>query len=128
MASSREFPELAVVLEEGGLAWAPAQMWALDDMWPILSMENPRLSRAPSEYFREHFYLTTQPIEEPPKRGQLAQTLQHLDMDSHVLFATDYPHWDFDVPARALPREISPELRQRIHADNACKLYRLAQS
>ena len=39
------------------------------------------------------------------------------------MFATDYPHWDFDSPAQALPRALGEELRRKILAANACRLY-----
>ncbi|HTE62401.1 MAG TPA: amidohydrolase family protein, partial [Solirubrobacteraceae bacterium] len=59
------FPTLKVVLEEGGLAWAPPLMWALDSAWSQLRHEVPHLDRRPSEIVREHFWFTTQPIDEP---------------------------------------------------------------
>lgn len=41
------------------------------------------------------------------------------------MFATDYPHWDFDAPDRALPVRLAPDLEAKIMAENARKLYRL---
>ena len=39
------------------------------------------------------------------------------------MFATDYPHWDFDAPDRALPSFLKSELRRKILAENARELY-----
>jgi hypothetical protein len=118
-------PELRFVLVEGGSAWLLALMWRLDRAWSRLRSEVPHLSRAPSEVIREHVYLTTQPIEEPPDPGQLLELLQALEMDERLLFATDYPHWDFDAPDRALPPRTPSPLRDRIMRANARELYRL---
>ena len=41
------------------------------------------------------------------------------------MFATDYPHWDFDAPKQALPRALGEQLRTAILAGNACALYDL---
>ena len=46
-------------------------------------------------------------------------------MTDRILFATDYPHWDFDAPGQALPRSISKHDKARIFAGNACRLYDL---
>ncbi len=119
------FPDLKVVLIEGGFAWLAPLMWRLDAAWRRLRDEVPHLTRLPSETIREHFWFTTQPIEEPPTPVQFAQLLAQVAMDEHILFATDYPHWDFDSPDQALPASLAPALRRRILMDNARTLYRL---
>lgn len=118
-------PQLRVVLVENGFAWLPALMWRLDRAWPKLKGEVQELKRLPSEYIREQVWLTTQPIEEPPTDAQFQSLLQLLDMNEHILFASDYPHWDFDSPTRALPSVISSELRAKIMCGNAIDLYGL---
>jgi uncharacterized protein len=120
-----ELPELRVVLQETGISWAAAAMWALDAAWEKLRPELPHLRGAPSEYFREHFWFTTQPIEEPEDPADLARAFELMGMGDHLMFATDYPHWDFDSPKQALPRTLSQELRADILAGNACRLYGL---
>jgi uncharacterized protein len=120
-----ELPALRVVLQETGISWGAATMWALDSAWELLRDEVPHLKRPPSEYFRDHFWFTTQPIEEPEQPEHLARAFEHMGMGDHIMFATDYPHWDFDSPTQALPRSLSKELKSRILAGNACELYDL---
>jgi predicted TIM-barrel fold metal-dependent hydrolase len=43
-----------------------------------------------------------------------------------LLFASDYPHWDFDDPFLSLPPSLTDARRRAIDADNARALYRLA--
>ena len=62
-------------------------------------------------------------MEEPPKREYFEQLLEQMDMNDKLMFATDYPHWDFDAPDRALPNFLAPELRKKILSDNARNLY-----
>jgi hypothetical protein len=117
-------PSLKVVLIEGGLAWAASLGWRLDAQWRKLKQELPHLKRAPSEYIRTNVWFTTQPIEEPEPRTQLAEVFDWIGWD-RILFATDYPHWDYDDPARALPLEMTEAQRRAIFRDNANKVYRV---
>jgi len=119
------FPDLKVVLIEGGFAWLPPLMWRLDRSWRLLRDEVPHLKRAPSEYIRQHFWFTTQPVEEPGTPEHFRQLLDQLNMDDRILFSTDYPHWDFDSPEMAIPGSVPKELRRKIMSENARALYKL---
>jgi predicted TIM-barrel fold metal-dependent hydrolase len=119
------FPKLRIVLIEGGVAWVAPLMWRLDRAWRLLRAEAPNLTRLPSELIREHVWLTTQPIDEPPRDGDFTAMLEQMRMTDHILFASDYPHWDFDAPDRALPRAVPQPLRDAIMGANAQALYRL---
>ena len=119
------FPTLRVAMVEAGFAWAPSFAWRLDKAWRTLRAETPHLRRAPSEYLREQVWWTTQPMEEPGRRKHLLDTFEWMGWD-RLLFATDYPHWDYDDPAQALPVQVSDEQRGAFFLGNARALYGLA--
>ncbi len=119
------FPKLNIVLIEGGFAWLAPLMWRLDSAWKKLKEEVPDVKRAPSEQIRQQVWLTTQPMEEPAKPEHFVQLLDHLGMADHLMFATDYPHWDFDAPDKAIPARLAPDVEAGIMAGNAKRLYRL---
>jgi predicted TIM-barrel fold metal-dependent hydrolase len=119
------FPTLRVALIEGGWTWLPSLMWRLDKEWKGLRHNTPWVKRLPSEYMREHLRLTTQPMDAPPTPQQLHQILEQLESDELLMFATDYPHWQFDHPDEALPTELPEPLLRKILSDNARAFYRL---
>src|SRR5262249_16861943 len=82
------------------------------------------LRRAPSEYLREHFWVSTQPMEEAEEPDHVLDMMAWIGWDK-ILFASDYPHWDFDDPFVALPPSLSEERRHKIYSGNAQPLYRL---
>ena len=47
-------------------------------------------------------------------------------MSDRILFASDYPHWDFDSP-RTAPRLFPAALREQIMGLNGCRLYGLPE-
>jgi len=122
-----QFPNLKIVLIEGGFAWVPVLGWRLDAAWKKLKFEVPHLKRAPSEYLRDHFWLTTQPMEEPPRPEQFLELIEMAPwLQDKLMFATDYPHWDFDDPEAALPKVKLPDgFAEQVMAENARTLYKL---
>jgi predicted TIM-barrel fold metal-dependent hydrolase len=118
------FPNLKVVLIEGGFSWAPALGWRMDKHWERMRSEIPHLKRPPSEYLRERFWFTTQPIEEPQKPEHLADIIGWLGWD-RLIFSSDYPHWDFDHPRHAFKFALSHAQKAMVFRDNAKAVYGL---
>ena len=118
------YRNLKVVLIECGFGWLPALGWRLDKHWKRLRQAVPHLTRAPSEYIREHFYVTTQPMEETEDPSHAVDAMRWIGIE-RLLFASDYPHWDFDDPVMAIPLSLNEEQRRMIFAGNAKKLYGL---
>ena len=112
-------PRLKVLYLEGGVSWALPLMWAMDADWKRLREEVPELTELPSHYIRNHIFLTTQPIEEPPKGSDLQLVYEQIGLDRNIVYSTDFPHWDFDDPKHFLPSCFTPEQRKRILWDNA---------
>ena len=118
------FPTLKLILVEAGFAWLPALSWRLDKLWNRMRDEIPHVTRPPSELIRQHVWLTTQPMEEPEPREHLLDTIEWIGWEK-LLFATDYPHWDFDEPSRALPIRVGKEQKEAFFLKNALELYNL---
>ena len=119
-----EIPDLKVVLVEGGFAWLPPLAWRLDKNWKRLRAEVPNVTRPPSETIRKHFWVTTQPIEEPERPQDMLSTIEWIGPE-RVMFSTDYPHWDQDDPRYAFKVKLPEDWSRMIYRDNARALYRL---
>ena len=117
-----KFPGLRVVLIESGVTWLPGFMWRADKTWRGVRGEVPWLTRAPSSLVREHVRLTAQPIDGPADPVELGRVIDQLGSDDMLLFATDYPHWQFDGDA-ALPPGLPAALRARMMRDNPLDTY-----
>jgi predicted TIM-barrel fold metal-dependent hydrolase len=118
------FPTLKVVMIEGGFAWLAPLAWRLDKLYERMRSEVAHLRRRPSEYIREHIWVTSQPMEEPSDRRHVLDIMEWIGWD-RLLFASDYPHWDFDDPLTAFPVGMPRERRMQILAANARNVYRL---
>ncbi|MFE9203367.1 amidohydrolase family protein [Micromonospora sp. NPDC007230] len=116
------FPNLKVILTEGGLGWIPDVMWRLDKNVKGLRDEVPWVRRLPSEYIVDHVRFTTQPLPEPKRRHHLHVLCEIARADRTLMFSSDYPHWDFDDPRHALA-SLPPAIRQRVSSDNAVETY-----
>jgi predicted TIM-barrel fold metal-dependent hydrolase len=119
------FPNLKFGFIEGGVSWIPWVMYRLDDEYRKRRSEAPLLKKMPSEYMKE-FYYSSQPLERPTNIRDLEWIFKAFDAENHLMYASDYPHWDFDTPSAIydLPF-LSREAKEKILGQNAKKLFRL---
>jgi predicted TIM-barrel fold metal-dependent hydrolase len=124
----KKFPSLRFVLIESGVSWLPNFIWRAIKTWRGVRAEVPWVDRSPAEIVREHFRLTVQPFDAPADAEIVRRLIEQIDCDDMLLFATDYPHWQFDGP-EPLPPGFSAELVRKISVDNPLATYsRLKES
>jgi predicted TIM-barrel fold metal-dependent hydrolase len=118
------FPKLPVIWIESGLAWIPFLMQRLDHEYMLRSSECPLLKKKPSEYMRDMYY-STQPIEIQDLES-LECTFRMMNAETQLLYSSDYPHWDFDLPSTIydLPF-LSEKGKLNILGGSAARLFKL---
>jgi predicted TIM-barrel fold metal-dependent hydrolase len=119
------FPKLKVVWIESGLTWAYCLMQRLDHEFMMRTSDCPSLKRKPSEYMRE-MYFSTQPMEVPEDLSILEATFKMINAETQLVWSSDYPHWDFDLPSVIydLPF-LSEQAKRNILGANAARLFGL---
>ena len=124
-ALPERFPKLKVLWIESGLAWVPFVMQRLDNEYMMRTSEAPALKRKPSDYMRDMFY-TTQPMEMVDNHETLEVTLKMINAETQLCYASDYPHWDMDLPSTIydLPF-LSEEAKRNILGGNAQRAFNL---
>ncbi len=119
------FPKLKVAWIESGLAWIPFLMQRLDNEWMMRSSEVPLLKRKPSDYMREMYY-SSQPMEMVNNREALEPSFKMFNAETQLLYASDYPHWDMDLPSTIYDLPFLSETAKRnILGGNAKRLFNL---
>ncbi len=116
------YPHLRFVLIESGVTWLPGFIWRAVKTWRGVRAEVPWVKRSPAEIIRENVRLTVQPIDAPRDSNVFDRIVDMIDSDNMLLFASDYPHWQFECDA-VLPPGLSPTLLQRIRVDNPLETY-----
>jgi uncharacterized protein len=117
-----KWPSARFGLIECGIAWLPAILWRLDEDYRALRKETPWLKRLPSEYAHDHIRVGTQPLEMPRNPAALWPALEDIGARDMLMFASDYPHWDFDDPAFL---RVPAEWREQVLDGNAREIYGL---
>jgi hypothetical protein len=115
-------PGLKVVLIESGVTWLPGFLWRFGKFWHGLRSEVPWVDRPPFEIVRDHFRLTVQPFDAPDSPEAVERAIEHLRSDDILLYASDFPHWQFDGDA-VMPDGFSPALQRKIAIDNPLATY-----
>jgi len=121
------YPNLKIVSAESGLGWIPFLLEALEfelDEVVMASDERNYQQRRPTEYFRDHLYVTFWFERHAPMTSIEAVGVEN------VLIETDVPHPTCLYPgAREHFAEVlsgwSPYIRRRVLQDNAAELYKI---
>lgn len=117
-----QYPDLKVVLAEGGFSWLPPYLWRLDKYWHGLRFEIPWVDRLPSQIVASNVRFTVQPVDAPPRPEQVEKLFAHLGSEDLLLFSTDYPHWQFDND-EVLPAGIPEGYLQKMMVANPHATY-----
>jgi uncharacterized protein len=119
------YPNLRVVFTEAGIAWVPYMMWRMDKYFNEYRRHVPFLRERPSDYMKQRMWFATQPIEEPDDPKDLVTTIDLLGGPERVLFASDWPHHDFDHPMKVHQIPFTNEARRKVFGQNALKLFKI---
>jgi len=92
-----KFPDLDIVFMESGVTYIPGLVSRLDEEYLKRPEEAPLLDKRPGEYITD-FYFGTQPLEVSARPDLLELCFDMIGTD-RLLYASDYPHWDFDSPS-----------------------------
>lgn len=118
------FPELGIAFMEAGTGWIPWIANRLDKEYIERRREVPVLQERPSHYVAR-FYFGTQPIEEPERAGDVVKLFELWDGENRAMFASDWPHHDFDHPQHVFGLPFGPEARRKIMGGNAIRFFGL---
>jgi predicted TIM-barrel fold metal-dependent hydrolase len=119
------FPKLKVMWIESGLAWVPFMIQRLDNEYKMRTSEAPMLKKLPGDYIRD-MYFSSQPMERPDDLRDLETTFRMIKAETQLMYSSDYPHWDFDLPSTIYDLPFLDETAKRnILGGNAIKLFNL---
>ena len=127
------FPNLKIVLSEGGIGWVPAFLDRLEYTLDRYAEDGDgganrtwRAPETPADVFMRNFWFTA--IDDPTTFKTVQDYPSHWQ--DHFVTEVDYPHLDSSWPhAQDTLRHqldgLSPELAERFAYGNACDLYGL---
>ena len=117
-----KFPGLKAVMIESGVTWLAPYMWRFAKFWRGVRLEVPWIDRPPMEIVRDHIRFTIQPFDAPDDPDMVRRIIDQLPSEELLLFASDFPHWQYDGDAM-LPAGIDAPLRRKILIDNPLAAY-----
>lgn len=118
------YPDLRVAVTEAGISWVPFLMQRMDKEYLERRREVPFLTEKPSHYLKK-MYFATQPVEEPENLGDLVTLMDLYDGEDSTIFASDWPHHDFDHPSKVHQIPFTNEVRRKVFGENALRLFKI---
>lgn len=122
-----KFPDLNWVFLEAGIGWVPYMMHRMNKIYHMRRSEVPLLEKSPEEYIRDSFYFASQPLGEPERPEDMGRIIEIMGADN-LMFATDYPHWDFDAAEELdqyLQNYFTEAERQKVLFDTPVEAFQL---
>ncbi|MEX1018939.1 MAG: amidohydrolase family protein [Litorilinea sp.] len=121
-----KFPDFQFLFIEHDVFWVPGLFWHMDGDWKGLRDYTPWVKKLPSDYVRSNIRFGSQPMPNMPSKGDLEKFMEWMHADEILLFASDYPHWDWDEPSTFLAN-FDAGLRRKIMRENALAFYGVAE-
>ncbi len=121
-----KYPELNFIIQEAGIGWIPYFMRRFDAEYSGKREDAPMLNQQPSDYIRDQFYFTSQPLEGADDPAYIEHTLRLFDGGNNLMFSSDYPHLDFDHSdelLKMLRGKFSDEEIENIYGQTALSVY-----
>jgi len=116
------YPKLRIAVTEAGVSWMPFLQMRMDKEYLERRREVPFLTERPSHYLKQ-VYVATQPIEEPENLQDVATLIDLYDAGwERTMFASDWPHHDFDHPMKLDQVPMTVEQRRNVYGENALRL------
>ena len=119
------FPKLPVIWIEAGLAWVPFLMQRLDHEYMMRSSEAPAAEEEAVRLHARHVLLVAADGD-PGHARRWRCTFRMINAETQLLYSSDYPHWDFDLPQTIydLPF-LSEKAKHNILGGTAARLFKL---
>jgi predicted TIM-barrel fold metal-dependent hydrolase len=118
------YPDLRIAVTEAGISWVPFLMHKMDKEYIERRREVPFLEDKPSTYLKQ-MYFATQPVEEPENLSDVVTMMSLYDGENNTIFASDWPHHDFDHPSKVHQIPFTNEVRRKIFGENALRLFNI---
>lgn len=124
--AAERFPNLEWVIVESGVEWVPWMTWRMDDHYLQNAQDVPILNQPPSAYVEDQFYFTTMPLGHTNATSHQATMIEAAGAESTVLFASDHPHPDLDLPDELfgpLSRNLNEQATRGVMGETAANLF-----
>lgn len=130
-----KYPRQKVLLQEGGLWWVIDFMLRMDEFYldhpgdiqlteRKLESGEKFLRMLPSEYVKEHFFFSTQPMAKPKSAQQFHTLMEMINGKDSLLYSSDWPHVTFDPVNWVVENNsLSEDVQRAILGGNAMKFY-----
>lgn len=114
------YPGVRIILGHMGET-IPYLLWRLDSRWEIIKHPT-NLKKAPSQYVRENFYVTTSGM---CSTGPLSCAIQEMGED-RVMFSVDYPYESSKIAAQFIEKApLSKVVMEKVCYENAQSILNL---